>query len=107
YHRAAWLELEGGEVALQVARHDAAARSRAVAELDCRPIALDDVRVRDDEPPALRLSRVPQDPRARRRAVRPHLHGDLAELAHRRAASHPGPRVRPTPGSRRASPGRS
>src|SRR5439155_18419001 len=36
YHRAARLELEGGEVALQVARHDPPARTRAVAELDCR-----------------------------------------------------------------------
>src|SRR2546427_12757189 len=60
-HRGGWrragrLELQGSEVALQVTRHDPPARSGTVAELDCRPIAPDDVGVRNDQPSAFRLS---------------------------------------------------
>src|SRR2546430_5308148 len=77
-------ELKGGKVALWVARHDACARHTAVAEFDGRLIAWDDMRVRDDESRAFRLSRVPQDPRAGRRTARSHLHGDMAQLLYDR-----------------------
>src|SRR5438552_15072528 len=40
--------------------------------------------VRDDESRAVRLSRVPQDPRAGRRTARSHLHGDVTQLLHDR-----------------------
>src|SRR5437016_2730764 len=48
-------DLQGGQVALQVACHDPPARGGTAAELDGRPIAPDDVRIGDNESPSFRL----------------------------------------------------
>src|SRR5437763_15873787 len=78
------VDLQSGQVALQVACHDPPACDGTVAEHDGRPIAPDEVRICDENTPSFRLFAAPLVAGAGRRSLRPDLLGSLTKLVHPR-----------------------